>query len=143
MRGISIKAFLAGNVLSVFLTMVSAIVIVGMGFVQMKHAGMSNQAVGRMIKDSYAYGIAVTAAVSLGFVLSGYVSARLSESSLLLNAGLASTFGMLINIHDAVTGKQNGGVLDGPILMALSWAAPLFALLGGYWRLKQLEDRAQ
>jgi hypothetical protein len=142
MRGISIKAFLAGNILSILLSLVFAVVISTLGLIQLKHTGASNPVKEHMLRASYTFGFAVTAAISLGFVISGYVSARLSESRFFLNAGLASTLGTLINIHDAVMGKQNGGVLDGPTLLALSWAAPLFAVLGGYLRVKQLERQA-
>lgn len=129
MQRISLKAFVAGNVLAFALLFG---LLLGFAIIMLlaRPAGMDMQAYqGSLVNN----GGAIAAEVALCIVAlaaAGYVAARLAGHDLLLNATLAATGVMVINVWDLF--RAHGNPFDHPILTLTSWIAPLFTLAGGW-----------
>jgi hypothetical protein len=124
MRGISIKAMIAGNLLNLaFLfaqTWATAMVIVDM----LRSRTLTY--VGDFLAADAVVLVLVVIAV-------GYLAARISGRAFILNAALSATVLVLWNLLLLV----QSAVPDTWWVNALTWASPLFAALGGYARARQ------
>jgi hypothetical protein len=141
MRGISLKAFLIGNVLTVVLGIVSTLVLLLVAGAIVKSPGASMTDTMHALQSRAWFNALMGVTTVLYFVVAGYVSARLSKSHLLLNGALSATVVTVVNIYEAT--RTASGLDNSELLAAVSWAAPVFAAGGAYLRLMQLRHRQE
>lgn len=84
-----------------------------------------------MYSIGWLYGLAIGLGCS---VLGGYIAARVAKHDELLNGLLSSFLSIAIGIYSLVSSWRSQSVLVGILPL---WAAPAFALLGGYLRQAQ------
>jgi cellobiose-specific phosphotransferase system component IIC len=129
MRKISLKAFVAGNVLA-FILLFGLLLVLSMGLMLQAPPGTNLQAYQLQLAANASVLAANAVLGIIALVIAGYVAARLAGHDLLWNAALAATGLMIANAWTLLRPHPNP--FEHPVLTIISWAAPLFALAGGW-----------
>jgi hypothetical protein len=133
MGRISIKGVLIGGVIDTFASALTG-VLVAIIVVSASHLAH----VPREVFHRHGILYLVLVLNGLAFsVLGGFVAALLANHDELLNGGLSSSLSLLISILFMARGIDRHPIIVRLLLLA---AAPVFAVLGGYLRLRQKDD---
>ena len=133
---VSVIAIVTGGITDTVASTVLAlpVIIYVMVKYDFSHSATGPAAIAFSIHSSaWLYGLHL----GIGFgcsALGGYVAARMAKHDELLNGLLSSFLCIAIGVFSAMSGKNSQSVA---VQISLLAAAPAFALLGGYLRLKQ------
>ena len=137
MKSVSIKAFIAGNAVSLFLSslLTGLFALLGVLAVPVVHPnGNLHVAEQELAKSASFAGAAALAAVVIGALIAGWLSAKLAKKAQLLNGALSSSAMILISLVDLAFGPffSESPHVSPIIEFACSYGGPIYGIAGAY-----------